>query len=106
MKHIPKDTSVSCIDFSKNYAMKVQNEIHDMHWFSFQIIILVHIMYHHNPNYDPIIKSPKILKEGPLEENWVFVTNQFATSCDYLFATIVDYIYNYFLHLVLLATTL
>ncbi len=43
----------------------------------------------------------------PLEENWVFVTNQFATSYDYLtFTTIVGYIYNYFLHLVLLATTL
>jgi len=42
-----------------------------------------------------------------LEENWVFVTNQFATSCDYLtFATIVGYIYNYLLHLVLLATIL
>jgi hypothetical protein len=43
----------------------------------------------------------------PLEENWVFVTNQFATICDYLtFVTIVGYIYNYFLHLVLLGTTL
>jgi hypothetical protein len=42
-----------------------------------------------------------------LKENLVFVTNQFATSCDYLtFATIVGYIYNYFLHLVLLAITL
>jgi hypothetical protein len=42
-----------------------------------------------------------------LEENWVFVTNQSATSCDYLmFATIIGYIYNYFLHLALLATTL
>jgi len=42
-----------------------------------------------------------------LEENWVFVTNQFAISCDYLtFATIVGYIYNYFLHLVFLATRL
>jgi hypothetical protein len=42
-----------------------------------------------------------------LEENWVFVTNQSATSCDYLtFATIVGYIYNYFLHLALLATIL
>jgi hypothetical protein len=36
-----------------------------------------------------------------------FVTNKFATSCDYLtFTTIVGYIYNYFLHLKLLATTL
>ncbi len=42
-----------------------------------------------------------------LEENWVFITNQFVTSYDYLtFTTIVGYIYNYFLHLVLLATTL
>jgi hypothetical protein len=42
-----------------------------------------------------------------LEENRVLVTNQFATSYDYLtFATIVGYIYNYFLHLVLLATIL
>jgi hypothetical protein len=42
-----------------------------------------------------------------LEENWVFVTNEFVTSFDYLtFTTIVGYIYNYFLHLVLLVTTL
>jgi hypothetical protein len=28
-----------------------------------------------------------------LEENWVFVTNQFATSCEYLtFTTIVGYL--------------
>jgi len=46
-------------------------------------------------------------KQQSLEENWVFVTNQFATSCDYLtFATVVGYVYNYFLHLVLLAITL
>jgi len=54
--------------------------------------------------YNLLTYSPTHL---PLEENWVFVTNQFATSCNYLtFATIVGYIYNYFLHLVLLATTL
>jgi len=42
-----------------------------------------------------------------LEEIWDFVTNEFATSCDYLtFTTIVGYIYNYFLHLKSLATTL
>jgi hypothetical protein len=42
-----------------------------------------------------------------LEKNWDFVTNKFATSCDYLtFTTIVGYIYNYFLHLKPLATTL
>ncbi len=42
-----------------------------------------------------------------LKENWDFVTNKFATSCNYLtFTTIVGYIYNYFLHLKPLATTL
>jgi hypothetical protein len=40
-----QDTIVSCIDFFDNYAFKVQNEIQDMHWFTFQITILVHITY-------------------------------------------------------------
>ncbi len=36
-----------------------------------------------------------------------FVTNEFATSCDYLtFTTTVGYIYDYYLHLKPLATTL
>ncbi len=35
MKHILEDTLVSYRDFSENYAMKVQNEIQYMHWFSF-----------------------------------------------------------------------
>jgi hypothetical protein len=36
-----------------------------------------------------------------------FVTNEFATSCDYLtFTTTVGYIYNYCLHLKPLATIL
>jgi hypothetical protein len=41
LKLIHENTIISCIDFSENYAMKVQNEIHDIHWFSFQIIVLV-----------------------------------------------------------------
>jgi hypothetical protein len=32
LKHILENTIISCIDFSENYALKVQNEIHDMHW--------------------------------------------------------------------------
>ncbi len=35
LKHIPKDTIVSCTNFFKNYALKVHNEIQDMHWFFF-----------------------------------------------------------------------
>jgi hypothetical protein len=43
--------------------MKVQNEIQDMHWFSFQIIFLIHITYQHNLDYDPTLERPKILKD-------------------------------------------
>lgn len=45
MKQMFEDIVVSCIDFSKNYVMKVQNEIQDMHWLSFQMTVLVHITY-------------------------------------------------------------
>jgi hypothetical protein len=62
LKHIPKDTIVSCIDF-ENYAMKVQNEIQDMHWFFFQVTVLVHITFKHNRDYDPIVNMSRILKE-------------------------------------------
>ncbi len=54
-----------------------------------------------------IAKRVVLFKKVTLEENWDFVTNQFATSCDYLtFTTIVGYIYNYFLYLKPLATIL
>jgi hypothetical protein len=43
--------------------MKVQNKIQDMHWFSFQITVLIHITYHHNPHYDLVTKNSKTLKE-------------------------------------------
>jgi hypothetical protein len=43
----------------------------------------------------------------PLEENWIFVTNQFVIICNYLLVmTIIGYFYNYVLHLVMLTTTL
>jgi hypothetical protein len=41
----------------------MQNEIQDMHWFSFQITILVHITYHQNLTFDPTHPESKILKE-------------------------------------------
>ncbi len=63
LKHIPNDIVVLCIDFFENYAMKVQNEIQDMHWFSFKIIVLVHITYWQNPDYDQVMDKSKILKE-------------------------------------------
>ncbi len=50
--NLPPNTIVSCIDFFENYAFKIQNKIQDMHWFLFQITILVHITYYHNPTFD------------------------------------------------------
>ncbi len=48
-----------------------------------------------------------LLPQSSLVEIYDFATNEFATSCDYLtFTTTVGYIYNYYLHLKPLATTL
>ncbi len=60
---IPKDVVISCIDFSDNYVFMVQNEIQYMHWLSFQIIILVHIMYRWNKEFDLVEFGCIILKE-------------------------------------------
>jgi hypothetical protein len=40
---VPLGTLISCIDFSENYILKVQNEIQSMHWYNDQVNILVHI---------------------------------------------------------------
>ena len=41
----PTDVVVSVIDFAENYTFKEQNEIQSMHWFNFQVTILVQITY-------------------------------------------------------------
>ncbi len=61
--NLPPKTIVSCIDFQHNYAFRVQNKIQDVHWFSFLITILVHIMYCHKPTHNPIDPKSIILKE-------------------------------------------
>jgi hypothetical protein len=43
---------ISCIEFLKNYAFKIHNEVQDMHWYNMQITILVHITYKVNVEYD------------------------------------------------------
>jgi len=54
LKDIPNGTILSCIDFFENYAFKTQNEVQDMHWYNFQISILVHITYRVNPEFSTI----------------------------------------------------
>jgi hypothetical protein len=63
--NLPRNTIVFYIDFFENYAFKVQNKTQDMHWFSVQITILMHITYCHNSTFDPtyLVKNPK---GGPL----------------------------------------
>jgi hypothetical protein len=29
---VPPNTLISCVNFSKNYTLKIQNEIQSMHW--------------------------------------------------------------------------
>ena len=44
----PNDVVVSIIDFVENYLFKEQNEIQSMHWYNYQVSILVHITYIQN----------------------------------------------------------
>ena len=60
---IPYGTLISCIDFSENYSMKIQNEIQSMHWCSDQISILVHISFRLNPDWTSDGSEPYLLKE-------------------------------------------
>jgi hypothetical protein len=54
---------VFVIDFAKNYTFEVQNEVQSMHYHSYQIYILMHINFHHNPTLDPYDEESKILIE-------------------------------------------
>ncbi len=60
---VSDDMVISCIDFLENYTTKIHNEIQNMHWHNFEVTILVHITYCHNPNYDPIDPNSQVLKE-------------------------------------------
>jgi hypothetical protein len=54
---------VSVVDFVENYSFEMQNEMQSMHWHSYQINILVHITYRHNPRLDPYDEESLILIE-------------------------------------------
>ncbi len=53
----------SCVDFSKNYTMKIQHKVQNKHWHNFQVSILIHISYQHNPLVDVINLDSTIIKE-------------------------------------------
>jgi hypothetical protein len=62
LEELPLDSILSCIDFSENYSMKVQEEIQSMHWRSTQISILVMITYRVNPAFDSSVHESRLLK--------------------------------------------
>lgn len=47
----PVRSIISCIDFFKNYNLKVHNEIQSMHWHTTQVTIFIHITYRWDPSY-------------------------------------------------------
>jgi hypothetical protein len=53
------------VDFAKNYSFQDYNEIQEMHWHSFQIIVFIHICYQWNPTYlaNPTSTQKKLLIE-------------------------------------------
>jgi len=54
---------VSIVEFAENYRFEMQNEVQSMHWHTYQILILVHICFHHNPTPDSCDENSQILIE-------------------------------------------
>jgi hypothetical protein len=64
MSNLPEGVILSHIDFAKNYTFQIDNEIQSMHWHSFHVTILVHIMCCLNPNYNETNNELKVIKES------------------------------------------
>jgi hypothetical protein len=63
IKTFPINSVVSVVDFAENYTFEIQNEVQSMHWHSYQVSILVHISFRHNPEMDPYNEDTWILNE-------------------------------------------
>ncbi len=61
MKSLSKDSIVSLMDFVENYNFQMQNEVQNMHRHTYQIIILVHITYQSNLDFDIYDEDSKVL---------------------------------------------
>jgi hypothetical protein len=59
----PKNNIMSVVDFVENYSFEIQNEVQSMHWYSYQISILIHICFCHNPGFDPYDENTSIFSE-------------------------------------------
>ncbi len=47
----PETSMMFMVNFAENYTFQEYNEVQEMHWHSFQLIVLVHICYQWNPKY-------------------------------------------------------
>jgi hypothetical protein len=63
LSNLPACTILTCVDFSENYSMKLQNEIQIMHWHCTHVTILVMITYRKNPAYDLCVHDFDLLKD-------------------------------------------
>jgi hypothetical protein len=61
LKAFSNQSVVSIVDFAENYSSDIQNEVQSMHWYSYQINILVHICFCHNLEHDPYDEETRIL---------------------------------------------
>jgi len=82
LENLPSNTIFSCVDFSKNYTMKIQNEVQSMHWHNFQVKIFVQISYERNPlvdltNLDSIIKEVHYYVSDDPSHDSLFVQHAF-----------------------------
>lgn len=63
LRSFPKDSVVSVVDFVENYKFEVQSEVQSMHWFSYQVSIMVHICFRHNLEADSYDEDTWLLTE-------------------------------------------
>ncbi len=61
IKSFPSQIMVFVVDFVESYTFETQNEGQSMHWHNYQINILVHITYRHNPHPNPYDEESLIL---------------------------------------------
>jgi hypothetical protein len=105
--------SISCNGLTSHYVQQYSKQTHKLKYssflpffiktFSFLYQLSFFATFNHLLNNFNLVHQ----KYPSLEENWVFVTNQFVTTSDYLSSmTIIGYFCIYFLHLVVLATIL
>jgi hypothetical protein len=90
MDNFPLNKILSHIDFAKNYNFEMQNEIQSMHWHSFQVTILVHIIFQVDQSNGKGNNDKKIIKETHLyvsddkDHDILFMQHCFLMHWDWL----------------------